>query len=620
MDSAGEKVSDTDASGMTVGHIYLGIETGATHTTVLVVNAAGGTLDRFELGPANVLLSTDEELDHLFREIRSRTGEVSAIGAGMAGLRNEQDKQRVDTIAQKVWPETPFHATNDLETALAAAGEWPSQADARVLLLSGTGSCAYGRNPTGRVVKFGGRGHILGDRGSACDIALSALREIVYRFDIDGTFPSLGRAMLAALQLNEPDDLIPWIQEAEKHEIAALAMTVFRKADEGDALAKEILDTAAGKLVDMAVQCARRLAGEEAQVAFVLAGSVLLKQPAFAARVTQGLQDRYEGCLVEKLRGEGVLGAVALARLLPPAENGQGFGTSAENRADRESGPLISLSQMASAPTEARNPRTMELDRMPLAEAIALLIDENALAVEALKPHVADLEWLIAHVVEAFHAGRRLFYVGAGTSGRLGVLDASECPPTFRVPPDLVQGIMAGGRRALWSAVEGAEDQEREGAEAVGFRGVGQGDVVLGIAASGRTPYVWGALEEAKQRGAVTALLAFHPGLQVPDARRPDRLILVNTGPEPLTGSTRMKAGTATKVFLNTLTTMAMVRAGKVRGNLMIDLNPSNTKLRDRAVRLVTELVSCDEQTAQRTLEESRWVVRDAVERLERTS
>ncbi|MBX3741767.1 MAG: N-acetylmuramic acid 6-phosphate etherase [Akkermansiaceae bacterium] len=595
---------------MTAGHTYLGIETGATHTTVLVADGAGREVDRFELGPANVLLSTDGELERFFREIRSRVGEVSAIGAGMAGLRNEQDRRRVDAIARVVWPDTPFHATNDLETALAAAGEWPAGIDARVLLLSGTGSCAYGRDAAGKVVKFGGRGHILGDRGSACDIALGALRAVVYQFDVDGRFPALGNAVLAALQLNEPDDLIPWMQEAEKHEIAALAVTVFRKAEEGDALAKQVLHDAADKLADMAVHCAERLSRKGMPVQFVLAGSVLLKQPAFAAGVGRRLQEQWEGCQVVKLEGEGVWGALALARTLPPAEK------KTAPLPARQSGPLIALSQMASAPTEWRNPRTMELDSMPLADAIHLLIEENAAAVDALKPHAADLEWMIVRTVEAFRNGRRLFYVGAGTSGRLGVLDASECPPTFRVPPDLVQGIMAGGRRALWSAVEGAEDKEAEGAEAVRFRGVGQGDVILGIAASGRTPYVWGALEEARRLGAVTALLAFHPGLEVPDAHRPDRLILINTGPEPLTGSTRMKAGTATKVFLNTLTTLAMVRTGKVRGNLMIDLNPSNTKLRDRAVRLVTELVSCDGETARRALEESGWVVRAAVERL----
>lgn len=596
--------------------IYLGIETGATHTTVLVEAGPGEVVDRFELGPANVQLSTNEELLRFFREIRARAGEVTAIGAGMAGLRNENDRQRVEGIAKQVWPDTPFRATNDLETAMAAAGPGSAEVAARVLLLSGTGSCAYGRNARGRVRKFGGRGHLLGDQGSACDIALTALRAIVYQFDLTARFPALGKAVLATLQLNQPDDLIPWTQEAEKHEIAALAVTIFREAGRKDPLARKVIREAADKLADMAAHCAEHLAGKGSVVHFILTGGVLLKQPAFAAAVSRRLHQQWEHCRVEKLKGEGVLGAVALARSLPVVRRRKVSAGAPEGVVKPGAGALISISQMASAPTEGRNPRSMDLDTMPLQQAIRLLIDENRLAVEALDAHVEDLEWLIQRVAETLGSGGRLFYVGAGTSGRLGVLDASECPPTFRVPPDLVQGIMAGGRRALWSAVEGAEDDSAGGGGAVRLRGLRKGDVILGIAASGRTPYVWGALEEAKRRGAVTALLAFHPGLQVPEDHRPDRLILVNTGPEPLTGSTRLKAGTATKVFLNTLTTMAMVRIGKVRGNLMIDFNPSNTKLRDRAVRLVRELVSCDDETARRTLEESSWVVREAVERL----
>jgi N-acetylmuramic acid 6-phosphate etherase len=252
-----------------------------------------------------------------------------------------------------------------------------------------------------------------------------------------------------------------------------------------------------------------------------------------------------------------------------------------------------------------------------LDDAIALMVQENAEAVQAVMQQQESICWLVEQTIAAFKSGGRLFYVGAGTSGRLGVLDASECPPTFRVPPEQVQGIMAGGQRAIWSAVEGAEDNYEAGAMAAVDRGIRQGDVLLGIAASGRTPYVWGALHEAKRHGATTALLAFHPTLEVKPEHLPDRLILVNTGPEVLTGSTRLKAGSATKVILNTLTTLAMVHTGKVISNLMVDLNPSNVKLRDRAVRLVRELTSCDLEAARSALESSDWVVQKAVARLQ---
>jgi N-acetylmuramic acid 6-phosphate etherase len=222
---------------------------------------------------------------------------------------------------------------------------------------------------------------------------------------------------------------------------------------------------------------------------------------------------------------------------------------------------------------------------------------------------------VIRAVVRGFQRGGRLFYVGAGTSGRLGVLDASECPPTFRTPPDLVQGIIAGGQNALWQSVEGAEDDAEAGARAVEFRGVTRKDVVVGVEASGTTPFVWGALGEARRRCATTALICFNPFLRVPSVLRPEIVIAPNLGPEVLTGSTRLKAGTATKPLLNMVTTLAMVRLGKVRSNLMIDVNPANVKLRDRAVRIVQALTGLSYPVAQRALERSGWVIKKAVAR-----
>ncbi|MFZ4767288.1 MAG: N-acetylmuramic acid 6-phosphate etherase [Roseimicrobium sp.] len=592
---------------------FLGIETGATHTTALLADENDAVIERFELGPANIRLLSQADLAALFREIKRRTGTPSAVAAGLAGLRTEEDLQRVLRLSREVWGDTPFHATNDLETALEAAGPWPDKAEARVLLLSGTGSCAYGRNCAGRVIKFGGRGHILGDQGSACDIALRALRAIVYQQDLRAQFPALGQAILGALQLNDPDDLIPWTQVAAKSDIAALAITVFAESRKGDRVARQVLRDAADQLADMAVHGAEHLAEHSAFVQFVLSGSTLLKQPAFAAAVSRRLHERWAQCRVEKLKRESVWGAVALAKQHAAQE---GEAQPPENGAVQERFE-IPISCLADAPTEQRHPESMHLDTMPLDEAIDLMVSENEAAVHALREHRAAIGWLVERVAEAFQRGGRLFYVGAGTSGRLGVLDASECPPTFRVPPEQVQGIIAGGQRAIWAAVEGAEDDYNGGAAAVRFRGVRAGDVVLGIAASGRTPYVWGALHEGKKLGAVTALLAFHPRLVVPQERQPDLMLLIDTGPEVLTGSTRLKAGTATKVTLNTITTLAMVRCGKVLSNLMVDLNASNVKLRDRAVRLVRELTGCTTETARAALEKTDWVVTRAVRLLQ---
>jgi N-acetylmuramic acid 6-phosphate etherase len=246
------------------------------------------------------------------------------------------------------------------------------------------------------------------------------------------------------------------------------------------------------------------------------------------------------------------------------------------------------------------------------------MIREEARVTPALARIRQKIERAVRMVVACFRRGGRLFYVGAGTSGRLGILDASECPPTFRVPPDLVQGIIAGGQSAIWNSVEGAEDNARAGAAAIAFRGVRQRDLVIGIAASGRTPFVWGALAAARERKTPTILLCFNPHLKIARPCRPDLVLAANVGPEFLTGSTRLKAGTATKIILNILSTLAMVRMGKVRSNLMIDVNASNAKLRERAVRIVQAATDADAPAALDALEKSHWVVKTACQKVKK--
>ena len=258
------------------------------------------------------------------------------------------------------------------------------------------------------------------------------------------------------------------------------------------------------------------------------------------------------------------------------------------------------------------------MDRMPLGKAIRLMLTEDAKIPQKLFGQVAKIEKVTEAISRAFRRGGRLFYIGAGTSGRLGVLDASECPPTFRSSPTMVQGIIAGGEVALMKSVEGAEDDVGAGAREIRLRGVKGRDVVVGIAASGTTPFVWGALREAKRRKATTVLVCFNPYLKIPKEYQPTIVVAPDLGPELLTGSTRLKAGTATKLLLNIFSTLAMVKSGKVIGNLMVDLNPANVKLRDRAVRIVQELTNADYLSARKALERSGWLVKKAVARLKR--
>jgi N-acetylmuramic acid 6-phosphate etherase len=261
--------------------------------------------------------------------------------------------------------------------------------------------------------------------------------------------------------------------------------------------------------------------------------------------------------------------------------------------------------------TEQRNPASEKIDHVSTLEMLRIFNDEDqrvALAVEAALPQIA---LALDAIVSRLEAGGRLFYTGAGTSGRLGVLDASECPPTFNVAPELIQGFIAGGDRALRTAVEGAEDSPELGAEELLARGFHGRDVLCGIAASGRTPYVKGAMEKARSLGAVTISVACSP--DAPISKLADYPIEVLTGPETITGSTRLKAGTATKLVLNMLSSGALVRLGYVYGNLMVNVQPTNEKLMDRAARIIMTAANVERVEAEKLLLDSGRVVRTAI-------
>jgi N-acetylmuramic acid 6-phosphate etherase len=246
--------------------------------------------------------------------------------------------------------------------------------------------------------------------------------------------------------------------------------------------------------------------------------------------------------------------------------------------------------------TEQRNPRSMDLDALSTADAVRLMNEEDQTVAQAVATQSDAIAAAVDLVVGRLNKGGRLFYVGAGTSGRLGVLDASECPPTFGTDPEQVQGIIAGGSDALVRSQEGAEDRPEDGAAAITSRSIGDTDIALGIAASGVTPYVHGALEAAASAGAGTIFFTCNPAAA--EQVSVDVVIAPEVGPEIITGSTRLKAGTATKLVLNTISTLAMVQLGKVYENLMVDVRPSNTKLRDRTRRILGTLTGLSESEA----------------------
>ncbi len=253
--------------------------------------------------------------------------------------------------------------------------------------------------------------------------------------------------------------------------------------------------------------------------------------------------------------------------------------------------------------TEQPNPASQGIDTKSTREILAIINAEDHKVPQAVAAAIDAIAGVVDRVVDGFRRGGRLFYIGAGTSGRLGVLDAAECPPTFGTPREMVQGIIAGGPEALVRSIEGAEDDEAAGGRAIDERALGPADVLVGITASGQAPYVIGAMKRARERGAVVAALSCNRGSRT--FAHADHAILVDVGPEIVSGSTRMKSGTAAKLVLNMITTAAMIRMGKVYNNLMVDLTPVNSKLVRRSQRLIRIATGCDEETAARAFEDS---------------
>jgi N-acetylmuramic acid 6-phosphate etherase len=250
--------------------------------------------------------------------------------------------------------------------------------------------------------------------------------------------------------------------------------------------------------------------------------------------------------------------------------------------------------------SEQRNPNTLHIDALSSLEIVTLLNHEDKQVAFAVEKNLPQIAQAVEHIVAAFQSGGRLVYMGAGTSGRLGVLDASECPPTFGVPSSMVVGLIAGGEAALRNAVEGAEDNREAGEQDLRHIHFSRKDVLVGIAASGRTPYVIGGLQYAKQLGATTISLVSNPNASMSDIA--DIAITTAVGPEALTGSSRLKSGTAQKMVLNILTTAAMIRLGKCYQNLMVDVQATNQKLKARAILIVMQATECDQITAEQTL------------------
>ena len=595
---------------MKPGERILGVEGGGTKTawvlveTVLGANASAWEfrlLEQGKLPASNFRLTSPERLRAILAELPKQ---IDRAGVFLAGCGTEEDRCALKQMCLEIWPNAKIVTGSDRDSGLAAALD---QGDG-IVVNAGSGSSVTGRRGE-RIERAGGWGHILGDAGGGYFLSIHALRLVLREHDLGRSEMDFTAKILRVLSLNNLDELVRWVQTADKMELAMLAPVVFEAATAGDGRMMEIIEEGARVLCEYSEAVASRLHLLAPKV--VLIGGLFQRDSIYTHAFRRRLKKNLPDARVTTAERAPELGAAWLA-----AELGDHI-TVREKLARGE------IDSLAAALTEQRNPRSENLEKLSPREVVQLFVDEEKFVQDALRDAAADLTRAIEIVAEALRNGGRLFYIGAGSSGRIGVLDASEIPPTFGAPPDLVQGVIAGGVTALHRSAEAVEDDETAGALAMQRRGVKDRDVVVGITASGRTPFVLGALSRAKSSGAKTILLTCNPavagGADAGRHRSPtpattiDLVISLEVGPELLTGSTRLKAGTATKVALNIISTGAMVVLGKVRGNLMIDLHTTSTKLRDRAVRVVAEFTQSDYETARQKLEASGWNLREII-------
>ena len=593
---------------MKSGERILGVEGGGTKTAWVLVETVAGAdaascefrvIEQGKLPPSNFRLTTPDRLRSILSELPRQ---IDRAGVFLAGCRTAEDRRSLEQICLEVWANAKIVTGSDRDSGLAAALD---HCDG-IVVNAGSGSSVTGRRGD-RIERVGGWGHILGDAGGAYILSIQALRLVLRERDLNRREMNFAAKVLHALSLNNLDELVRWVRTADKKEIAMLAPVVFEAANEGDGRMMEIIEQGASVLCEYTEAVAARLHLLAPKVALI--GGLFHRDSIYTHAFRRRLKKNLPDARVAVAERASELGAAWLA---------------AEMRDQVIFHPKLSdneLDDLAAALTEQRNPRSENLEKLSPRELVELFVDEEKYVQDALRNSSADLVRAVEIVAEALRKGGRLFYVGAGSSGRIGVLDASEIPPTFGAAPELVQGVIAGGVTALYRTAEGAEDDQTAGALAIDERRTRDPDVVIGITASGRTPFVMGALERAKSFGARTILLTCNPAVVAVvtasgqsrsafAAADLDLVITLAVGPEIVTGSTRLKAGTATKVALNMVSTGAMVALGKVRGNLMLDLHTTSTKLRDRAVRVVADLRKCDYASARNLLEGNKWNLR----------
>mgnify|MGYP002619637640 CR=1 FL=1 len=581
--------------------ITIAIEGGGTRTRAGAYTDDGTCMAEAE-GPGSnpcaygVERSAAVILEVIERLRASAPGPVRIVVAGVAGTGPGTMRQALaTTVAAAV--QAPVLLTGDLQPILAAnAGE-----EAAVLVVAGTGSCVYARRHDGAMRGLGGRGAVFSDEGSAYALATAGLRAASASVDRVAPSTVLLEALCEAAGVPTFSEMPAWAERHSKDAIASLAPAVIAAAEAGDAPAHAVIELESGRLAMLVAEAVTWSAQGDAPVMLLQHGGLFEHAPIY--------KHAFESHLA-KLAPQAHLTPLALSGPRAVAEIALRPSLSAQLgnevlRVDDFSGPA------PLPPTERPGDTALPLDALDALGIVKTMLDAEAEAVRALDVVAETLAALVTRAAKAIREGGRIVYCGAGTSGRLGVLDASECAATFGVSPNRVVGIIAGGEAALRTSIEGAEDDTEAAVEYLDALSppLSALDVVVGIAASGTTPFVHAALAHAHAQGAATAMVSCNARA----SSKADFHIALDTGPEVLPGSTRLKAGTATKRALNIITTGAMTLSGFVFEGRMVGVRPTNVKLRARSVRIVRELLAIDENEAETLLDAAGGDIRVAV-------
>jgi len=459
----------------------LGIEGGGTKTAWALV-ANGAIIESGKLPASNLRLTP---LDQIVKIFRILPREVDRIGVFLAGCVTEEDRAVLLKLARAIWPRAKIVAGSDRDSGMAAC----LRDRDGIAVNAGTGSSVTGRSGR-QIEKAGGWGHILGDAGGAYFVSIRALRSVLREYDLRRGEREFAANILRALGLNNFDELVRWAQTADKMEIASLAPVVFEAARKSDEAARQIIAAGVSALVDFTTAVSMRLQLETPEVR--LMGGLFENQKFYGVAFAKALSEKIPGTEVALCESPPEVGAAWLA---------------ADERLQLAKTEERAAAVQLISPTEEANPKSANLDRLSAREIVELFVAEEKSVEEGLRQCVDQLARAIELSASAIGSGGRIFYVGAGTSGRLGVLDAAEIPPTFGASADLFQGIIAGGAPALRQSIEGAEDDARSGALAMDERRVKREDLVIGISASGRAAFVIGALRRAQEIGAQTIFM-----------------------------------------------------------------------------------------------------------------